>query len=116
MVAEDIIVRPIITEKRSAAMAEGKYTFEVNKKATKVDIRNAVEKLFEVKVLDVKTISVKGKEKRQGVHSGKTSDWKKAIVTISTENGTFKYLGKGAKEQTVNKKYKTSIEEFGFNN
>ena len=116
MVAEEIIVRPIITEKSSAAMAEGKYTFEVNKKATKIDIRNAVEKLFEVKVLDVKTVSVRGKEKRQGVHSGKTSDWKKAIVTIAKENGTFKYLGKGGKEQTVNKKYKTSIEEFGFNN
>lgn len=116
MVAEEIIVRPIITEKSSAAMAEGKYTFEVNKKATKIDIRNAVEKLFGVKVLDVKTISVKGKEKRQGVHSGKTSDWKKAIVTIAQEDGTFKYLGKGGKEQTVNKKYKISIEEFGFNN
>ena len=92
MVAEDIIIRPIITEKSSVAMSEGKYTFEVNKKATKIDIRNAVEKLFEVKVLDVTTMNVKGKPKRQGVHQGKTSDWKKAIVTIATKVLFRKYL------------------------
>ena len=113
MVAEDIIIRPIITEKSSFAMNEGKYTFEVNKKATKIDIRNAVEKLFEVKVLDVTTMNVKGKPKRQGVHQGRTSDWKKAIVTIATENGELTYTGKAGKEETVSKKYKTSIEEFG---
>ena len=113
MVAEDIIIRPIITEKSSFAMNEGKYTFEVNKKATKIDIRNAVEKLFEVKVLDVTTMNVKGKPKRQGVHAGKTSDWKKAIVTIDTNPGDMTYLEKGGKEVKVSKKYKTSIEEFG---
>ena len=63
MVAEDIILRPIITEKSSFAMSEGKYTFEVSKKATKVDVRNAVEKLFNVKVLKVNTMTVKGKQK-----------------------------------------------------
>lgn len=114
MLAEDIIVRPIITEKSSFAMSEGKYTFEVNKKATKIDIRNAVEKLFGVKVVNVSTINVKGKPKRQGVHSGKTSDWKKAIVTIDTNPSDMKYLEKGGKEKVVSaKKYKTSIEEFG---
>ena len=56
----------MITEKSNAGLQAGKYTFKVNKKATKIDIRNAVEKLFEVKVLDVNTISVKGKEKRMG--------------------------------------------------
>ena len=71
MVAEDIIVRPVITEKNYEAMAQGRYTFEVNKKATKIDIKSAVEKLFEVKVLDVATINVKGKPKRQGVHQGR---------------------------------------------
>ena len=114
MVAEDIIIRPIITEKSSVAMAEGKYTFEVNKKSTKIDIKNAVEKLFEVKVLDVRTMNMKGKEKRQGVHVGKTSDWKKAIVTIATTSDSFKYVSKGGKEQTVSKKYKTSIDAFGM--
>ena len=113
MVAEDIIIRPIITEKSSFAMSEGKYTFEVSKKATKIDIRNAVEKLFEVKVLDVKTMNVNGKPKRQGVNVGKTSDWKKAIVTIDTNPGEKTYLEKGGKVKTISKKYKTSIEEFG---
>ena len=114
MFAEDIIVRPIITEKSSFAMSEGKYTFEVSRKATKIDIRNAVEKLFGVKVVSVATINVKGKPKRQGVHAGKTSDWKKAIVTIDTNPGNMTYLEKGGKEVKVTKKYKTSIEEFGM--
>ena len=114
MVAEDIIIRPIITEKSSFAMSEGKYTFEVSRKATKIDVRNAVEKLFGVKVVDVTTMNIKGKPKRQGVHAGKTSDWKKAVVTIDTNPTDMKYLEKGGKEKVVSgKKYKTSIEEFG---
>ncbi|MBO5179688.1 MAG: 50S ribosomal protein L23 [Clostridia bacterium] len=113
MVAEDIIIRPIITEKSSFAQSEGKYTFEVNKKATKIEIRNAVEKLFEVKVKDVATINMKGKPKRQGAHEGKTSDWKKAIVTIDTNPSSKKYLTKGGKEATSGKNFKTSIEVFG---
>ena len=112
MVAEEIIIAPVVTEKSSADMQEGKYTFKVAKKATKVEIRKAVEKLFEVKVLSVNTITVKGKEKRVGVHQGKTSDWKKAIVTIDTNASTKTYLGKGGKEVKVSKKYKDSISEF----
>lgn len=112
MVAEDIILAPVVTERSSADMQEGKYTFKVAKKATKVDIKNAVEKLFEVKVLNVNTVTVKGKEKRVGVHQGRTSDWKKAIVTIDTEASSKKYLGKGGKEVKVSKKYNDSISEF----
>jgi large subunit ribosomal protein L23 len=112
MLAEEIIIKPIITEKSSMESQEGKYTFKVAKKATKVDIKNAVEKLFEVKVLNVNTINVKGKEKRVGVHLGKTPDWKKAIVTIDTNVGDIKYLGKEGKEVKISKKYKDSIEEF----
>ena len=112
MVAEEIIIRPIITEKSAAAQAEGKYTFEVHKKATKIDIKNAVEKLFEVKVADVKTVNVKGKPKRQGFHVGKTSDWKKAIVTIDTNPSEQTYLTKGGKEVKASKKYNDSIEGF----
>ncbi len=112
MVAEDIIIAPVITEEASMRMAEGKYTFRVAKKATKIDIKNAVEKLFEVKVLNVNTISVKGKEKRVGVHVGKTSDWKKAIVTIDTNASTKSYIGKGGKEVKTSKKYKDTIEGF----
>ena len=113
MVAEEIIIRPIITENSLYAKEEGKYTFEVSKKATKIDIKYAVEKLFDVKVVDVKTMNVKGKLRRRGVHTGRTSDWKKAIVTIATKNTQLKYAGKAGKEQTVSKTYKTSIEEFG---
>lgn len=112
MVAEEIIVKPIITEKSNMDMQEGKYTFKVAKKATKVEIRNAVEKLFNVKVLKVNTMTVKGKEKRVGVHRGMTSDWKKAIVTIDTNAGDIKYLGKGGKEVKVSKKYSDSIDAF----
>ena len=112
MVAEDIILAPVVTEKSSSEIAEGKYTFKVNKKATKIDIKRAVEKLFEVKVLNVNTMTVKGKEKRVGRNVGKTSDWKKAIVTIDTNASEKSYLAKGGKEVKVNKKYKDSIDEF----
>ena len=112
MTAEQVIIKPIVTERSSSDMQEGKYTFKVNKKATKVEIAKAVEKLFEVKVLSVNTITVKGKEKRVGVHQGKTSDWKKAIVTIDTAASSKTYLGKGGKEVKVSKKYKDSISEF----
>ena len=109
---EDIIVKPIITEKSSTAVAEGKYTFKVAKKATKVQIANAVEALFDVKVLSVNTMTVKGKEKRVGANSGKRPDWKKAIVTIDTNPSEGKYLAKGGKEVKASKKYKDSIEGF----
>lgn len=112
MKPEDIIVKPIITEKSSMDIQEGKYTFKVNRKATKIDIAKAVEKLFEVKVLKVNTISVKGKEKRVGAHLGKTSDWKKAIVTIDTNPTEKSYLTKGGKTVKVSKKYKDSIDAF----
>ena len=112
MLAEEIIVKPIITEKSNTAIQEGKYTFRVAKKATKVDIAKAVEKLFNVKVLKVNTMNVSGKSKRVGVHQGKTSDWKKAIVFIDTNPQEETYLGKGGKTVKSSKKYKDSIEEF----
>lgn len=112
MVAEDVIIKPIVTEKSNDGLQEGKYTFKVNKKATKVEIANAVEKLFGVKVLNVNTMTVKGKEKRVGRNVGMTSDWKKAIVTIDTNPVDKSYLEKGGKETKISKKYKTSIDEF----
>ena len=112
MMPEDIIIEPVITERSNYDMQEGKYTFKVNKKATKVDIANAVEKLFEVKVLNVNTMSVKGRKRRQGRSIGRTSDWKKAIVTIDTNPQDTSYLGKGGKEVKVSKKYKDSIDSF----
>ncbi len=109
---ENIIIKPIITESSNEAVQEGKYTFKVNKKATKVDIANAVEKLFGVKVVKVNTMNVKGKEKRVGRSVGMTSSWKKAIVSIDTNPNEMKYQAKGGKEVKVSKKYKTSIDEF----
>ena len=110
MLAEEIIVRPIVTEKSSSNIAQGKYTFEVNKKATKIQIANAVEKLFNVKVLNVNTITVKGKEKRVGANVGFRPDWKKAIVKIDTNPTEKAYLTKGGKEVKIDKKYKDSID------
>ena len=112
MIPEEIILAPVVTEKSNDGMQLGKYTFKVNKKATKVDIKRAVEKLFEVKVLKVNTMTVKGKEKRVGRSVGKTSDWKKAVVIIDTNPADQSYLGKGGKAVKVSKKYKDSIDEF----
>ena len=112
MLAEEIIIAPVVTEKSNDQLQEGKYTFKVNKKATKVEIAKAVEKLFEVKVLKVNTMTVKGKEKRVGYHVGRTSDWKKAVVTIDTTPGEISYLAKGGKVTKISKKYKDSIDEF----
>ncbi len=109
---EDIIIAPVITEKSNDGLQAGKYTFKVNKNATKVEIAKAAQKLFGVKVLKVNTVTVKGKEKRVGVHVGKTSEWKKAIVTIDTNPEEKTYLAKGGKETKVSKKYKDSIDEF----
>ena len=112
MLPEDIIIKPIITEKSNMEMQAGKYTFEVNKKATKVDVKRAVEKLFNVKVLKVNTVNVSGKEKRVGRNIGKTADWKKAIVSIDVNPGAEQsYLTKGGKVTKVTKKYNDSIAE-----
>ena len=109
---EEIVIKPIVTEKSSSGLNEGKYTFKVAKKATKIQIANAVESLFGVKVLKVNTMIVKGKEKRQGAHSGMRPDWKKAIVSIDQDPSEKAYLTKGGKTVKIDKKYKDSIEEF----
>lgn len=83
--AQDIILRPIITEDSMERLPEGKYTFEVAKDANKIEIAKAVEELFDVKVAKVNTISVKGKQKRMGRSVGFRPDWKKAIVTLEGE-------------------------------
>ena len=82
MDARDIIKRPIITEKSTDLMAENKYTFEVDMRATKPQIKAAVEEIFGVKVEKVNTTRVRGKLRRMGRHEGYTSDWKKAVVTL----------------------------------
>ena len=79
----DVLIRPLITEKSNTGMQENKYTFIVPLNANKVEIRQAVESIFKVKVLDVNTIRVMGKVKRMGKHSGKRPDVKKAIVKVA---------------------------------
>lgn len=82
MEARDILIRPIVTEKSTALMEQGKYTFRVPLAATKIQIRQAVEQIFKVKVQAVNTMRYKGKLKRMGRTQGRRSDWKKAVVTL----------------------------------
>lgn len=82
MELRDILIRPVITEKSTQLMSEGKYTFRVPLTANKIQIRQAVEKIFNAKVEKVATIRVLGKTKRMGRNQGKRSDYKKAIVTL----------------------------------
>ena len=88
----DVIVRPIITEDSMARLADKKYTFEVAAGANKIEIKKAVEEIFKVEVLKVNTISVKSKNKRVGYHLGKTSEWKKAIVTLKSDSKTIEFF------------------------
>lgn len=78
----DIIIKPVVTEKSMNLLAENKYTFIVDKRANKTEIKNAVEGIFKVKVDKVATVMSKGKPKRMGRFEGKTPDRKKAIVTL----------------------------------
>ncbi|MFC1500481.1 50S ribosomal protein L23 [Candidatus Zixiibacteriota bacterium] len=81
--AQDIIIRPLITERAANMMEkENKVVFEVAVHANKNDIKRAVEELFEVTVMAVRTMNVKGKIKTMGKHSGRRSSWKKAIITL----------------------------------
>lgn len=82
----DIIKRPIITEHSADQMADKKYTFEVSTAANKIEIKNAVEQVFDVKVVKVNTANIKGKFKRMGRHSGYRPDRKKAIVQLSEDS------------------------------
>ncbi|MEG1426723.1 MAG: 50S ribosomal protein L23 [Oscillospiraceae bacterium] len=92
MVAQSIIVRPIITEKTMAGVQNMKYTFEVAPKATKVDIARAVEELFSVKVQKVNTLHVRGQMRRQGKYEGYTKNWKKAVVTLVPGSKTIEFF------------------------
>lgn len=92
LTSHDIIRKPVITEKSMAAMAEKKYTFIVHVDANKSQIKRAVEEVFNVKVEDVNTINGLGKTKRMGVHVGKRSDYKKAVVTLSEESNAIEFF------------------------
>lgn len=88
----DIIIRPIITEKSMSDMAEKKYTFVVDKRANKTEIKNAIEQIFGVKVKKVNTMNMKGKVKRMGMNVGRRPNWKKAIVTLKEDSKGIEFF------------------------
>ena len=93
MISYDVIIRPIITERSMAATSDKKYVFEVAPTAGKIEIKNAVEKIFGVKVAKVNTMNVPGKAKRLGAaRPGRTKDWKKAIVQLTEDSKTIEFF------------------------
>lgn len=92
MTAHEIILRPVITEKSMSGIANKVYTFRVAQDATKIDIKNAVEELFGVKVRKVNTLHVRGHLRRQGRGQGLTPAWKKAIVSLTEESKTIEFF------------------------
>ena len=92
MAAQDIIIRPIITEKTMDGTTQKKYTFEVDKKSTKIDVKRAVEELFVVKVQKVNTLQERGQMRRLGRYEGNTRSWKKAVVTLTEDSKTIEFF------------------------
>ena len=90
--AQDIILAPVITENSMMGIASKKYTFKVATDANKVEIADAVEKLFGVKVAKVNTVNVRGHFRRQGLHGGYTAKRKKAIVTLTQDSKAIEFL------------------------
>ena len=89
----DVLLKPVITEKSMEAMGEREYTFKVHPQATKVQIKEAVEKMFEgTKVAKVNTMNLDGKTKRRGATSGKTAKTKKAIVTLAENSKDIEFF------------------------
>ena len=92
MEARDIIRKPVLTENSYDDIAVKKYTFEVDTRATKTDIRRAVEEVFGVKVAKVNTLRQIGKLKRQGAHIGRRPEVKKAFVTLTRDSKTIEFF------------------------
>ena len=88
----DIIKRPVMTEKSHAGIPLKTYTFEVHKDANKVEIKKAIEEIFGVKVEKVTTSTVQGKTRRQGRNEGKTPDWKKATVRLTSDSKAIEFF------------------------
>ncbi len=90
---QDIIIRPLITERSMDMLGQKKYSFEVAKSATKPEIAKAVEAMFEgTKVKSVNTMNMKAKPKRLRYVEGKTASWKKAIVTLTEDSKTIEFF------------------------
>lgn len=92
MLAHDIIIKPIITEKTMGGMPNKKYTFKVAKDAGKIEVKKAVEEIFKVKVSKVNMLNVRGKFRRQGKYNGYTPSWKKAYVTLTPDSKAIEFF------------------------
>ena len=90
--AHDVILKPIITEATMAGVADKKYTFKVAKDSNKIEIAQAVEKLFDVKVAKVNTLNVRGRYKSQGMHGGYTPAWKQAVITLKEDSKGIEFF------------------------
>ena len=95
MNARQVIIRPVISEKSYALLAANKYTFRVHEGSNKTQVRQAVEEIFGVRVIDVQTMTVKPKPKRRGISSGHRRKWKKAIVTLHPDDAIELFEGQG---------------------
>jgi large subunit ribosomal protein L23 len=94
----EVVIRPIVSEKSYALIAQNKYTFRVHPSAHKTQIRHAVERIFDVQVADVKTMKVRPKPKRRGYTAGRTRGWKKAIVELAPGDRIELFEGAAATE------------------
>ncbi len=83
MEPRQVIIRPVVSEKSYALMADGKYTFRIHERAHKTQVAHAVEEIFGVNVVSVRTSRVRAKPKRRGLHSGTSRSWKKAVVQLA---------------------------------
>jgi large subunit ribosomal protein L23 len=91
--AREVLIRPVVSEKSYELLTANKYTFRVHPRAHKTQIRQAVEEVFGVRVRDVRTLSVKSKPKRRGWTSGRTREWKKAVVQLHPEDSIELFEG-----------------------
>jgi large subunit ribosomal protein L23 len=98
MHARQVIIRPIVSEKSYALIAQNKYTFRVHPDAHKTQIRHAVEEIFDVNVVDVRTATMKSKPKRRGWTTGRTRGWKKAVVELAPGERIELFEGAAAAE------------------
>jgi large subunit ribosomal protein L23 len=93
--SRQVLIRPVVSEKSYALLAANKYTFRVHPEANKTQVRQAVEEIFGVRVEDVRTVNVRSKPKRRGYTSGRTREWKKAIVQLHQDDSIELFEGTG---------------------
>jgi large subunit ribosomal protein L23 len=94
--SRQILIRPVVSEKSYALLAANKYTFRIHPDANKTQVRQAVEDVFGVRVEDVRTVNVRSKPKRRGYTSGRTREWKKAIVQLHQDDSIELFEGTGS--------------------